>query len=288
ELMRKAGIEVIPGSESSIEDFEEAKKLAGEIGFPVLIKASYGGGGRGMRIARDEEELKKFFEIARNEAKLAFGKAEIYVEKYLLKPRHIEFQILADEHGNVIHLGERECSIQRRYQKLLEETPSPALNEELREKMGEVAIKAARTCNYTNAGTIEFLLEDEKFYFLEVNKRIQVEHLITELVTGIDLVEQQIKIANGEKLGFKQKDVQRKGWAMNCRINCEDPDKDFIPCPGKIRKYKPPEADWIRIDTHLYEGYKIPYHYDSLIAKVSVIGKNRKEAIERMRYALKN
>jgi len=287
-LMEKAGIKVIPGSICSVENFEEVKPIVKEIGFPVLVKATYGGGGRGLRIARNDEELRKVFEIAKKEAKTAFGKSEVYIEKYLEKPRHIEFQILADERGNIIHLGERECSIQRRYQKLLEETPSPALNEELREKMGKAAIKAAEICGYTNAGTIEFLLKNGRFYFLEVNKRIQVEHLITELVTGIDLVEQQIRIAAGEKLSIQQRDVARKGWAMNCRINCEDPKRNFLPSPGKIIKHKPPVAEWIRVDTHLYEGYEVPYHYDPLIAKVAVLGKGREETIKRMKYALEN
>ena len=353
ELMKKAGVKVIPGSEDSVEDFDEALRISKEIGFPALVKASYGGGGRGLRIARNKEELKKIFEIAKREAEKAFGKPEIYIEKYIEKPRHIEFQILADEHGNVIHLGERECSIQRRYQKLLEETPSPALNEELKEKMGEAAIKAAKTCGYTNAGTIEFqiladmhgnivhlgerecsiqrryqklleetpspalneelreemgraaikaieacgytnagtvefLLKNGEFYFLEVNKRIQVEHLITELVTGIDLVEQQIRIASGEKLKLKQQDITMKGWAIDCRINCEDPQRNFLPYPGKITRHIMPKAGWIRIDTHLYEGYEIPYYYDSLIAKVAVKGRDRKEAIQRMKFALEN
>lgn len=288
ELMKKAGVKVIPGSEESIEDFDKALRISKEMGFPVLVKASYGGGGRGLRIARNKEELKKIFEIAKREAKKAFGKPEIYIEKYVERPRHIEFQILADEHGNIIHLGERECSIQRRYQKLLEETPSPALDEELREKMGEAAIRAARACGYTNAGTIEFLLKNGEFYFLEVNKRIQVEHLITELVTGVDLVEQQIRIASGEKLKLKQQDITMKGWAIDCRINCEDPQRNFLPCPGKITRHIVPKADWIRIDTHLYEGYEIPYYYDSLIAKVAVKGRDRKEAIQRMKFALEN
>jgi len=236
QLMKKAGVKVLPGSESSVEDFNEALKISEEVGFPVLVKASYGGGGRGLRIARNREELRKIFEIAKSEAKTAFGKPEIYIEKYLEKPRHIEFQILADEHGNIVHLGERECSIQRRYQKLLEETPSPALDDELRENMGKTAIRAAKACKYVNAGTIEFLLKNGEFYFLEVNKRIQVEHLITELVTGIDLVEQQIRIASGEKLGLKQRDISIDGWAIDCRINCEDPQRNFIPCPGRVTR----------------------------------------------------
>jgi len=288
QLMKKAGVNVLPGSESSVEDFDEALKISEEVGFPVLVKASYGGGGRGLRIARNKEELRKIFEIAKSEAKTAFGKPEIYIEKYLEKPRHIEFQILADEHGNIVHLGERECSIQRRYQKLLEETPSPALDDESRENMGKTAIRAAKACKYVNAGTIEFLLKNGKFYFLEVNKRIQVEHLITELVTGIDLVEQQIRIASGEKLGLKQKDISIDGWAIDCRINCEDPQRNFIPCPGRITKHMAPKAEWIRIDTHLYKGYEIPYHYDSLIAKVAVKGRDRREAIERMQFTLEN
>ena len=288
EFMKNAGIRVIPGSEGSIEDFDEVTKVAKEIGFPVLVKASYGGGGRGMRVARNKEELKKAFEITKREAQTAFGKPEIYIEKYLEKPRHIEFQILADEYGNVIHLGERECSIQRRYQKLLEEAPSPALNEELREKMGKTAIEATKVSGYTNAGTIEFLLKNGEFYFIEVNKRIQVEHLVTELVTGVDLVEQQIRIACGEKLDIKQEDIAINGWAIDCRINCEDPQRNFLPCPGKITRHAVPEAEWIRVDTHLYEGYEIPHYYDSLIAKVAVKGENRKEAIERMKFALEN
>lgn len=288
ELMKKAGIKVIPGSEDSVEDFNEALKISKEIGFPILVKASYGGGGRGLRIAKNSDELKKIFEISKSEAEAAFGKPEIYIEKYIERPRHIEFQILADEYGNIIHLGERECSIQRRYQKLLEETPSPALNEELREKIGRTAVKAAEACGYVNAGTIEFLFKNGEFYFLEVNKRIQVEHLITELVTGIDLVEQQIRIANGEKLNLRQQDVSVNGWAINCRINCEDPQRNFLPSPGKIVRHIMPKAEWIRIDTHLYEGYEIPYYYDSLIAKVSVKGQDRKEAIQRMRFTLQN
>ncbi len=288
ELMKKAGIKVIPGTGDSVEDISEALRISREIGFPVLVKASHGGGGRGLRIARNSEELKKIFEISKSEAKTAFGKPEIYIEKYIEKPRHIEFQILADEHGNIIHLGERECSIQRRYQKLLEEAPSPALDEELREKIGKIAIKAAEACGYVNAGTIEFLFKNGEFYFLEVNKRIQVEHLITELVTGIDLVEQQIRIAYGEKLNFEQQDIKINGWAIECRINCEDPQRNFLPSPGRIIKHIVPKADWIKIDTHLYEGYEIPYYYDSLIAKVAVKGQNRREAIQRMRFTLEN
>lgn len=288
KIMREAGVGVIPGSEAPVNSLEEAKKLAKELGFPVLVKAVYGGGGRGMRIANDQEELEKAFEIARMEAKWAFGKPEIYIEKYISPARHVEFQILADEYGNVIHLGERECSVQRRYQKLLEECPSPALNEELREKMGMAAVKAAKNVGYTNAGTIEFLLDKEgNFYFLEVNKRVQVEHLVTELVTGVDIVEEQIRIAAGEKLRYKQEDVKLKGWAINCRINCEDPTRDFSPHPGMVLEHKIPKIQNLRIDTHLYKGYEIPFYYDSLIAKVAVWAETREIAIKKMKQALR-
>ena len=288
KIMRKAGIAVIPGSEEPINSLEEAKELAEELSFPVLVKAVYGGGGRGLRIANNQEELEKAFEIASMEAKLAFEKPEIYIEKYISPARHVEFQILADEYGNVIHLGERECSVQRRYQKLLEECPSPALNEELRGKMGMAAVKVAKTAGYTNAGTIEFLLDKEgNFYFLEVNKRVQVEHLVTELVTGIDIVEEQIRIAAGEKLRYRQEDIKLRGWAINCRINCEDPARDFSPHPGMVLEHKIPKIRNLRVDTHLYKGYEIPFYYDSLIAKVAVWAETREKAIEKMKQALK-
>jgi acetyl-CoA carboxylase biotin carboxylase subunit len=287
KTMMNAGIPVIPGSTKPVESADEAVELAERIGYPVLVKAVYGGGGRGMRIAHEDEELRKMLTIASDESEHAFGRPELYVEKYLEKPRHVEFQVLADEYGNVIHLGERECSIQRRYQKLIEETPSPALDEELRKQMANTAIHATKACNYTNAGTVEFLLDkDRNFYFLEMNKRIQVEHLITELVTGIDIVEEQIRITSDERLRFEQDDVRPKGCAINCRINCEDPYKEFIPRPGKIKKHRKPRASWLRIDTHVYRGYRIPEYYDSLISKVAVWGENRKEAIERMEHAL--
>jgi acetyl-CoA carboxylase biotin carboxylase subunit len=290
KVLKNAGISVIPGTVEPVRSLIEATKAAEEIGYPVLVKAVYGGGGRGMRIAYDAKDLEKALMLASEESKHAFARSEVYIEKCLQKPRHIEFQILADKHGNIVHLGERECSIQRRYQKLVEETPSPALDEELRERMAETAIHVAKACNYTNAGTIEFLLEENgnSFFFLEVNSRIQLEHFITEMVTGIDLVEEQIKIAAGEELRHEQKDIKLSGWAIDCRINCEDPYKNFMPCPGKIVKHRLPQADWIRIDTHLYEGYKIPHYYDSLLAKVGVWGENRREAIERMRHALEN
>jgi acetyl-CoA carboxylase biotin carboxylase subunit len=287
KTMMDANIRVLPGSVEPVNNSDEAIELAEKIGYPILVKAVYGGGGRGMRIAYDSKELERSLAIASEESKYAFGKPEVYLEKYLERPRHVEFQVLAGKHGKIIHLGERECSIQRRYQKLIEEAPSPALDEELRERMASVAIHAAKACKYTNAGTIEFLLDkDQRFYFLEMNKRIQVEHLITELVTGIDIVEEQIRIAAGEKLRFDQSDVRTKGWAINCRINCEDPYKDFLPHPGKIKKHRMPRASWLRIDTHVRRGYKIPEYYDSLIAKVAAWGRNRKDAIERLERAL--
>lgn len=290
KTLENAGIPVIPGTVEPVKSLDEAVRVADKIGYPILVKAVYGGGGRGMRIAHSEGDLEKALELASEESRHAFARSEVYIEKCLHKPRHIEFQILADKHGNIVHLGERECSIQRRYQKLVEETPSPALNEMLREHMAETAIQAAKACNYTNAGTIEFLLEanGNSYFFLEVNSRIQLEHFITEMVTGIDLVEEQIRIAAGEELRHRQENIKLNGWAIDCRINCEDPYRNFVPCPGKIAKYEPPQADWIRIDTHLYEGYEIPHHYDSLLAKIGVWGKNRKEAIERMIQALKS
>jgi len=283
----EANVPVIPGAIEPVANEDEAKKTAKTLGFPVLVKAVYGGGGRGMRIVNNEKEIKQAIELARLEAKTSFGNPKLYVEKMLEKPRHIEFQILADKKGNMVHLGERECSIQRRYQKLIEETPSPMMTEELRRKMGNAAIKAAKAANYLSAGTVEFLVDKEgDFYFLEMNTRLQVEHLITEMVTSIDIVKEQIKIATGETLPFKQRNIKLRGHAINCRINAEDPYNDFEPCPGTITKYHPPGGLGVRVDSALYEDYTIPVYYDSLIAKLAVWGNTREEAIARIRNAL--
>lgn len=287
KTMAKAGLPVIPATLDVIKDLDEAKDVAEELGYPVILKAVYGGGGRGMRVVAKRSELNKAFELARLEAETSFGNSQIYMEKQLTNPRHIEFQILADEKGNVIHLGERECSIQRKHQKLMEETPSPMMTEELREKMGKAAIRAAKTVNYTNAGTVEFLVDKRgEFYFLEMNTRLQVEHLITEMVTGVDIVKAQIGIAAGENLQYKQEDITMYGHAINCRINAEDPEKDFAPCPGTITAYRAPGGPGVRVDSALYVGYTVPVFYDSLIAKLAVWGKSREEAICRLRNAL--
>ncbi|MHB8169938.1 MAG: acetyl-CoA carboxylase biotin carboxylase subunit [Thermincolia bacterium] len=287
ETMIKAGVPVVPGTEGIITSEEEAIKVADEIGYPVMIKASAGGGGRGMRIAQGKKDLLKALQTASSEAQAAFGNAEVYIEKYVEEPRHIEFQILGDEHGNVVYLGERDCSVQRRNQKLIEEAPSAALTPELRATMGDVAIKAAKAVNYANAGTVEFLLDKQnKFYFIEMNTRIQVEHPVTELITGVDLVKAQIKIAAGEPLGMAQEDVKINGWAMECRINAEDPDKNFMPSPGTITAYHQPGGMGVRVDSAVYAGYTIPPFYDSMIGKLIVWGKDREEAIQRMQRAL--
>lgn len=282
------GVPVIPGSMTPFRGEDEAAKVADEVGYPVLVKAVYGGGGKGLRLVRNRNELKQAVELARLEAETSFGNPQLYVEKLLDKPRHIEFQILADKKGNVIHLGERECSIQRRYQKLMEETPSPMMTQDLRTIIGETAIKAAKAANCTSAFTVEFLVDGKNnFYFLETNTRLQVEHLITEMVTGIDIVKEQIRIATGEKIPYKQKDITLHGHAINCRINSEDPYNDFIPCPGTVTQYLPPGGPGVRVDSALYGGYTIPVFYDSLIAKVAVWGATREEAISRMQNALK-
>ncbi|ADG82568.1 acetyl-CoA carboxylase biotin carboxylase subunit [Thermincola potens] len=287
ETMIKAGVPVVPGTEGVITDKEEAVRIAQEIGYPVIIKASAGGGGKGMRIAQSKNDLIKAIQTAQAEAEAAFGNAEVYIEKYVEEPRHIEFQILADNYGNTVYLGERDCSIQRRNQKLLEEAPSSALTPELRKKMGEMAVRAAKAVNYSNAGTVEFLLDkDNNFYFIEMNTRIQVEHPVTELVTGIDLIKEQIRIAAGEELGYTQDDVKINGWAIECRINAEDPAKNFMPSPGKVIKYVPPGGMGVRVDSAVYEGYTIPPFYDSMVAKLIVWGRNREEAIQRMRRSL--
>ena len=285
--MIQAGVPVIPGSEEALTDENRALTIAKEIGFPVIIKAVLGGGGKGMRVAYSEEEFVQEFLTAQKEASQAFGDNQMYIEHFVENPRHIEVQILADQHGNVIHLGERDCSIQRNHQKMIEESPSIAVSEELRDKMGKAAVQAAKAAGYTNAGTIEFLLEeDEKFYFMEMNTRIQVEHPVTEWVTGIDLVKEQIRMADGSKLSYTQDDVQIKGHAIECRINAEDPRHNFRPCPGTITDMYLPGGKGIRIDSAIYSGYTISPYYDSMIAKLIVYAKSRKEAIAKMHSAL--
>ena len=285
--MIQAGVPVIPGSEEALTDENRALTIAKEIGFPVIIKAVLGGGGKGMRVAYSEEEFVQEFLTAQKEASQAFGDNQMYIEHFVENPRHIEVQILADQHGNVIHLGERDCSIQRNHQKMIEESPSIAVSEALREKMGRAAVQSAKAAGYTNAGTIEFLLEeDEKFYFMEMNTRIQVEHPVTEWVTGIDLVKEQIRIADGRKLSYTQDDVQIKGHAIECRINAEDPRHNFRPCPGTITDMYLPGGKGIRIDSAIYTGYTISPYYDSMIAKLIVYAKSRKEAIAKMHSAL--
>ena len=287
EIMKSAGVPIVPGSEGSIKGIKDAKNVANEIGYPVLLKAAAGGGGRGIRIANSEEELENSYNIVKQEAKIAFNDDEIYIEKFIENPRHVEIQILADEFGNAIHLGERDCTVQRRHQKIIEETPSPIIDEKIRAKMGEAAIKAVKAVGYTSCGTIEFLVDKHKnFYFMEMNTRIQVEHPITEERTGIDIVKEQIKIAAGETLKLKQKDIEFKGYSMECRINAENPNKNFMPCPGKITGLNLPGGNGIRVDTAIYEGYTIPPTYDSMIAKIIAHGNTRNEAISKMKRAL--
>ncbi len=287
KTMIEANVPVVPGSEGIITSIEQAKKISAEIGYPVMVKASAGGGGRGIRNVENEEELEEKIFAAKQEAKQFFGNDDVYIEKFIVNPRHIEIQLLADEHGNAVYLGERDCSCQRRNQKLLEESPSVIMDSELRKKMGEAAVRAAKACGYTNAGTVEFLVDkDKNFYFMEMNTRIQVEHPVTEMVTDIDLIKEQIKIADGQQLGFSQEDVHLSGHAIECRINAEDPSKGFRPCPGKIKSIHMPGGFGVRIDTAVYQGYEIPSYYDSMIAKVIVKGKDRTEAIQKMKVAL--
>ncbi len=288
ETVKKAGVPVVPGSDGVVESFEDAKIIAKEIGYPVLIKASSGGGGRGMRIVYKESDLEDALNFASSEAQKAFGDPSVYIEKYIANPKHIEVQILADKHGNVVHLFERDCSVQRRHQKLIEEAPSSVLTQSQRMEIGNAAVSAARAVNYDSAGTVEFLydLETKKFYFIEMNTRIQVEHPITELITGVDLIKEQIKIANGEKLSFTQEDIRINGHSIECRINAEDPENDFSPTPGKIEQLILPGGFGVRIDSGVYPGYTIPPYYDSMIAKLIVWGKTRDEAISRMKRAL--
>ena len=287
ETMERVGVPTIPGSKGLLTSVDEAFKLADLIGYPVIIKATAGGGGRGMRLVEKPENLEKMFKAAQGEAEAAFGNDGLYMEKFIKKPRHVEIQILADRSGNVIHLGERDCSVQRRHQKLLEESPSPAINPELRDKMGKAAIAAAKSIKYEGAGTVEFLVdEDEKFYFMEMNTRIQVEHPVTEMVTGVDLIAEQIKIASGNNLEFNQEQIQLNGHAIECRINAEDPSHNFRPSPGRITGWLPPGGPGVRVDSHVYTGYEIPPFYDSLIGKLIVWGKDRNTAIKRMNRAL--
>ena len=287
KIITELGVPIIPGSQNVISSPEEAINIAKDVGYPVILKASGGGGGRGMRIAYNKEELSEAISVASGEARAAFGNPDLYLEKYIEKPRHIEIQILGDSFGNYIHLGERECSIQMRYQKLIEESPSPFVDEALRNKLGETAILIARSIGYTNAGTMEFLVDSNKnFYFMEVNARVQVEHPVTEMVTGIDIVQQQILIAAGSALEFKQNDIRFNGWSMECRINAADPKYNFMPSPGKIENLILPGGPGVRLDTHIYNNYEVSPFYDSLIGKLIVWGKDRPMAIKRMQRAL--
>lgn len=284
--MEQAGVRVIPGWNNPIETLEECKEIARELTYPVIIKAALGGGGKGMRTAFREEELENAYFSARKEAGAAFGDDTVYMEHFFEHPRHVEFQILADAEGNVVHLGERDCSIQRNHQKFIEEAPCVAISEELRKAMGAEAVKAAKAVGYVNAGTIEFLLEDDKFYFMEMNTRIQVEHPVTEWITGVDLIKEQIRIASGRKLSFKQEDILFTGHAIECRINAENPELNFRPSPGRITELYLPGGKGIRVDTAVYSGYNVPPYYDNMLAKLIVHAKNRKEAIRKMKSAL--
>ena len=287
ETMKEAGVPVIMGSDGAISNIHAAHTLARDLGYPVMVKASAGGGGRGIRIVHSDDELEAQMTAAKQEAKQFFANDDIYIEKFIVNPRHVEIQLLADEHGNVIYLGERDCSLQRRNQKVLEESPSPIMTEELRRRMGEAAVRAAKACGYANAGTVEFLVDkDLNFYFMEMNARIQVEHPVTEMVTGVDLVKAQINIAAGLPLQYKQEDIKLTGHVIECRINAEEPKNNFRPCPGKIKSIHMPGGFGVRIDTAVYQGYEIPPYYDSMIAKVLVKGEDRKEAIQKMKVAL--
>ena len=288
ETMIAEGVPVVPGSDGAVEEPEHALEVAHEIGFPVLIKAAAGGGGKGMRVAAEESSFLKALQAAQNEAQAAFGDGKVYLEKYLARPRHIEIQILGDSHGRITHLGERECSIQRRHQKLIEESPSPAVSPKLRKKMGDAAVKAAKAIDYQSAGTVEFLLdEDQSFNFMEMNTRIQVEHPVTELVTGVDLIKEQVRVAAGEKHSLPDDEpVALNGHALECRINAEDPARNFQPSPGEITIWHAPGGPGVRVDSHAYQGYRVPPFYDSLLAKLIVHSNNRQESIMRMRLAL--
>ena len=287
KTMIEAGIPVVPGSTEPVYTVEEALEMAKTIGFPVMIKASSGGGGKGMRVSWGEDDFAMNFESAQLESIKGFSDNTMYLERYVEKPRHVEFQIMADKYGNVVHLGERDCSIQRRHQKVLEESPSVAISDELRRKMGETAVRAAKAVGYENAGTIEFLLDKNRnFYFMEMNTRIQVEHPVTELVTGLDLIKEQIRVASGERLSVSQKDIHVSGHAIECRINAENPERNFMPCPGTITNIHVPGGNGVRVDTHIYNDYKVPANYDSMLMKLIVHGRDRVEAIAKMRSAL--
>lgn len=287
ETMKKAGVPVVPGSDGLIESKEQAINLAAKMKYPVMLKASAGGGGRGIRVAYSQEQLEKAYDLVKQEAKVSFNDDSIYLEKFIENPRHVEIQVLADEHGNCIHLGERDCSVQRRNQKVLEETPSEILDAKAKKKMGEIAVNAVKQIGYSNAGTIEFLVDKNKdFYFMEMNTRVQVEHPVTEMVTGVDIIKEQIKIASGEKLSYKQKDISFTGHSMEVRINAENSENNFMPCPGTITDIHLPGGNGIRVDTAIYCGYKIPPTYDSMIAKIIVHGKTRKESIAKMKSAI--
>ena len=288
ETMREAGVPVVPGSRGIVPDEDTAVETAESIGYPVIIKATAGGGGKGIRVAKNVEELKKGYRITRQEAATAFGNPGVYLEKFIEDFRHVEIQVLGDKHGNVIHLGERDCSIQRRLQKLLEETPSPAIDSEMREEMGQAAVTAAKAVHYSGAGTVEFIYDhvNRQFYFMEMNTRIQVEHPVTEMVTGIDLIKEQILVASGQELTIRQEDVQMNGWAIECRINAENPEKKFMPSAGKVDMYLPPGGFGVRVDSAVYTGYSIPPFYDSMVAKLIVHAPTREEAIKKMKRAL--
>lgn len=287
EMMKNAGVPVIPGSNGSVKGLKDVKQIAEEIGYPIILKAAAGGGGKGIRVVYTPEEIEKAYNLVKHEAKNSFNDDEIYIEKFIQNPRHIEIQVLADEHGNVVHLGERDCTIQRNHQKIIEETPSTAIDEKIRNKMGAAAVKATKIAGYTSCGTVEFLVDkDKNFYFMEMNTRIQVEHPITEMRTGIDIVKEQIKIAGNESLKFKQKDIEFKGHSIECRINAENPSKNFMPSPGKIEGLHLPGGNGVRIDTAIYDGYIVPANYDSMIAKIITFGINRNEAISKMKRSL--
>lgn len=285
--VKSAGVPVIPGSDGAVNSYKEAEEIAKKIGFPLMIKACAGGGGKGIRQVNAMDELRRQYDSARSEAKVSFAEDTVYIEKCILSPRHVEFQILADQYGNVVHLFERDCSVQRKHQKLVEESPSTFIDDAMRREMGEMAVRAAKAAGYAGAGTIEYLIDENRnFYFMEMNTRIQVEHPVTEMVTGIDIVREQIRIAAGEQLGYTQEDIRLDGHAIECRINAEDPERNFAPCPGTIHALHMPGGPGVRIDSAVYQGYTIPPYYDSMIVKLIVHGKDRKTAIERMRRAL--